>query len=141
MEKTKPHAAKLLRVVYYEAHILDGGEPAAVEDEQVRDLLRYDLAFMHPSYPGVVAFPEFSVHGGNLGGRPTVTRWRSWRIGIGAQVRIEPHEVRSVERFPETWYTFRHPTEEGRPNYTKLVRMALPALLKDLVEPVEPHLP
>jgi len=91
------------------------------------EVLRYDLAFVHPSDPALVAFPKFTS---GYGGRPTVGKWESHGYRLE---RVDAASARvlseNFERGAAEWYTFRRPAVHGRPRNEALVRVPLSAFL------------
>ncbi len=92
-----------IRLVEFQKPVLPGAE----------DLLRYDLGFVHPKFPSIVAFIRFSTVHGALGGLFTYDRWRSY--GFLSQ-QGEPNDPLRRSEFlmelnggPSAFVTYRHP--------------------------------
>jgi len=86
--------------------------------ESIRDMLRYDLAFVHPDWPGIVAFPVFRTKYGNLGGTVTKKRWQSFAVNVGAiGLSTGGHYelVEHMNRHADSWLTYQHPTVGHNP--------------------------
>jgi hypothetical protein len=82
------------------------------------DMLRYDLAFTNPEFPGIVAFPRFATSSGPLGGRVTRARWESFLIKVDPWVvdnDIDEKVRESFRRNPQKWVTYQHPQEKNGP--------------------------
>lgn len=114
-----------------------------------KDMLRYDLAFMHcpiesENFPeevhssdGIVAFPSFRDA---PGGKVTHERWGSFSLTLCRLDRDSEWTLReSLLCAPEDWMTFRHPCAQpgapwptgiGAVDYGKLEPIPLKRLLE-----------
>src|SRR5262245_46367168 len=85
----------------------------------VEDMLRYALAFVNSGGRNRLARTVFRTRHGDLGGRLTEDRWRSF--GIGPQP-ADPEEaariIESMHRSPHDWITYRHPAN-GNQDHTQ----------------------
>lgn len=92
-----------------------GNRTLAVEDvERIKDMLRYDVAFMNDQYPGVVAFVKYGTRGaGTHEGKVTLARWDSFGVKLVPLKDLPPLISAASDR--EAWFTYRHPRNaEGR---------------------------
>lgn len=92
----------------------------------LRDMLRYDVAFQSRSNPDLIAFPAFQTKQGTLGGAITVGRWDSFGVRLKPVGRNEEDILTIHSIFPDEWLTYRHPRSANGPyDYTKLVAVSL----------------
>lgn len=87
-----------------------------LEVDAYKDMLRYDLAFVNPELPGIVAFPVFNEKNGRLGGVVTAPRWRSFCVVI-EPVADDTEHARCHLAFQraDNWTTYQHPSPEFGP--------------------------
>jgi hypothetical protein len=130
MKSKKP---KLLKVWYREMPYSGYQDTDYPPETHIADMLRYDLAFINPKVPDLVAFPVFQVANGTLGGEPTVGRWSSFgykhigkRKNVLEAFAMLPVGLAIEESDKNDWYTYRHPKlPDGRTDYTALTRVTL----------------
>lgn len=91
------------------------------EPLDIRDMLRYDIAFQPKSDPSLVAFPVFHTRGGDLGGKITHDRWRTY--GFIVTEITDPATVAGLKfgMNREDFTTYRHVA----PDYRRLVQYTL----------------
>ena len=114
------------RVTFYRMHDRGG---LHVEEPEVRDMLRYDQAFVSDADPGVVALPSWV---GDRMRHPTHDRWHTFGVVLEEIPGSESHGFReqAVGR-PETWRTYRHPfNADGARDYGTLEPITLGAILR-----------
>ena len=102
----------------------------------IRDMLRYDCAFISDAHPGIVAFPVFKTKHGDLGGPITVDRWRSFGV------KFEPHDIDDAKAFElrdelsrDKWHTYRHVRDDASllMNWSKLVKTDIDDFFSDAI--------
>lgn len=133
----KPKAS-IQWVEFYRLHDVLGSRSSASKEmqvtqlfEQVRDMLRYDTAFIPMASQGledaIVAFPCIKyLKCGSGGGKPTLARWESFGL------RLEPADDLALTLRPTIpqWITYRHPRlPHGPVDYGRLEPVALAAIL------------
>lgn len=105
-------------------------------DKDVADMLRYDCAFMSEQHPDIVAFPVFKTKYGDLGGRITVDRWRSFGV------KIDLHDVDGVEAFElreglsrDKWFSYRHAKDDSgdATNFSILTKVSIDDYFNDAI--------
>ena len=121
---------KMTGIIFYRATDLMG------TGKVPEDMLRYDTAFVHPGFPGVVAFPRFKTKNGTFGGRPTHARWESFCVKL--VLMNPPPELPLVEA---EWYTCRHPSPKigyarGPVDYSRLEKITLKRYL-EVKDPID----
>jgi hypothetical protein len=89
---------------------------------RLKDMLRYDVAFMCDEHPGLVAFVKYATRGaGTHEGRPTLARWDSFSVKLVPLVTPAPN----FNITSETWFTYRHPRRSGEAtDYKALERVS-----------------
>ena len=87
----------------------------------VADMLRYDIAFQSVSDPTLVVFPIFHTGAGNLGGKITGDRWRSFGITVTPITDDNIVEDLKFGMNPDDFVTFRHVA----PDFKTLVKFTL----------------
>lgn len=99
--------------------------PESTREPVPADMLRYDVGFVHPDHPGIVAFPTFSSRGfGTFGGKFTEARWRSFSTTISEIPRATEEHYTLVLHFNShhaTWKTRKHP----RRTYNELIEVSV----------------
>lgn len=109
----------------------DGRSLEECDQEDVLDMLRYDLAFQNIKDPSLVAFPSVGAYGARI----TFGRWKSFGF------RLEPVNPADVlpegrECYAANWVTYRHPqNEQGQVDYGSFVPYKLDDLAHAKVLP------
>lgn len=123
------------------------------EGDDARDMLRYDIAFVRDDDPSLIVFPVWSTKTGNLGMGEPSARWMMrfgvrftplamWSPGAGPRRQstspVTDTDVATwVEEFKSGrgWYRYLHPIDDGRKDYSKLIRVSLADYLQQHVDP------
>ena len=94
---------KLKKVSFYRVSSRFAHEDPAIfaENEGMKDMLRYEMAFLNRNFPGVIAFPTFqSKSGGTYPGEVTYGRWNS--MGF----KIEPLNTKKDDQYFALYQNF-----------------------------------
>lgn len=104
-------------------------------NNDLQDMLRYDLAFICEKYPTVLAIPTlYNKHLGSNKGSPTTLRWRSFGCVL---INISDHDIiqelsDDIKSFngQHEWFTYHHPDLiDGGMDFEKLIRRNLSEFL------------
>jgi hypothetical protein len=97
-------------------------------EDRIKDMLRYDVAFINDKYPGIIALPSWA---GDAVRKPTLERWRSFNLILRAVDSTKIAEWReSFEGRPQEWRTHRHPRNaDGVREYSRLEPITLRQIL------------
>lgn len=100
------------------------------EDDAVRDMLRYDLAFRSAAAPSIIAFPDMQFSRDRMKTKPTPARWSSFGISIAPFVGDDALAdlFKCLCEIPESWTTWQTSRVTG--DFGKLV----PVTLREYVE-------
>lgn len=74
-------------------------------DSCIADMLRYDLAFQHPTDPSLIVMPVFKTPHGNLCEQITFGRWQSFSTRLEV---IKDETTLDTLRFSDDWFTYVH---------------------------------
>lgn len=74
-------------------------------DSCIADMLRYDLAFQHPTDPSLIVMPVFKTPNGNLCEQITFGRWQSFSTRLEV---IKDETTLDTLRFSDDWFTYVH---------------------------------
>src|SRR5262245_30583406 len=97
----------------------------------IEDMLRYDLDFINREDRNLLALPLFTTRHGDLGGRLTKNRWRSFGVYVEPADPTDAARIRdNMRRWPDEWITCRHPLDEDKRRvYEKLCFVPLSVIL------------
>jgi hypothetical protein len=113
---------RITRVCAWQIQSKYTGQPVEVDmAASVADMLRYDMAFVHPKCPGMVF--TFKVAGA-WSGAVTAARWSSFGVRILEAPGAEYPPIDGPDA--DQYVTMAHPADrEGRRDYTRLEAVTL----------------
>src|SRR5581483_7623050 len=87
---------------------VDGLRRDEIMHDSIKDMLRYDGAFVCDAMPDVLVYPDIQDKDGTFKRKPELGRWASFRVTLTEVKDAKFHDIAShFMSHPRDWYTFR----------------------------------
>lgn len=104
----KEGSMKLKKMQFAEIQLKQDQEWNKEVISHIKDMVRYDGAFINRDVPGIIAFPTWKTKEGDLYGKQTTGRWNSFGVKISPLTMSLPTMLQQDPFLvPDAWITYR----------------------------------